>query len=140
MTSTQVSQRLFSLNEANALLPLVRVIMRDIVQLSRGILQTRERLDIIRRGDESNTMYHEEIMDIENKLEEECQRLQDYVLELVELGVEPKGLTEGLVDFPAMRNDEMVYLCWQYDEPEIEFWHSLSGGFVGRQPITTFET
>ncbi len=138
MTQTHVSQRLFTLDEANAALPLVRVIARDIVQLARSILHTQERLDMIRSGDDHDPMYHDEIVDIENQLDDDCQRLQIYVQELADLGVEPKGLEEGLVDFPALRNGEIVYLCWQYNEPEIQNWHSLTGGYVGRQPIRTF--
>ncbi len=138
MPQIQTSRRLFTLDEANATLPLVRVIMRDIVKLTQTVIQTRERLDMIHRGDDQDPIYRDEVVDIESKLDDDCNRLQGYVKELVELGVEPKGLSEGLVDFPAMRNGELVYLCWRFNEPEIGHWHSLKGGFVGRQPIGRF--
>lgn len=53
--------------------------------------------------------------------------------ELQGLGCELKGLEQGLVDFPALREGRTVYLCWQYNEPEITFWHEIDAGFAGRQ-------
>jgi len=50
-------------------------------------------------------------------------------------GCELKGVRQGLVDFPALRDGREVYLCWQYDEPEIAFWHEVDAGFAGRQPL-----
>ena len=72
----------------------------------------------------------------EQELERDTQRLREYVEELRELGVEPKGALEGLVDFPAMIDGRLVFLCWKFDESEILYWHDLDGGFSGRQPLT----
>jgi hypothetical protein len=41
----------------------------------------------------------------------------------------------GLVDFPSIRDGEEVYLCWQADEPRVEYWHEPDAGFAGRQPL-----
>lgn len=46
-----------------------------------------------------------------------------------------KGIEMGLVDFPSIRDDREVYLCWKVPEQEIRFWHDLDTGFAGRQPI-----
>ncbi len=54
-------------------------------------------------------------------------------------GIEIKGVEQGLVDFPAVRpNGEEVFLCWKIDEYDIEFWHTLNGGYRGRQHIDEF--
>jgi hypothetical protein len=50
-------------------------------------------------------------------------------------GVEVKDLERGLCDFPCWRNDRVVYLCWQYGEERIEWWHDVEAGFAGRQPL-----
>ena len=50
-----------------------------------------------------------------------------------ELGIELKDLDAGLVDFPAMRFDEPVYLCWKLGEPEVLYWHEMHEGFRGRK-------
>jgi hypothetical protein len=55
--------------------------------------------------------------------------------ELEQLEVVVRDLERGLVDFPAIREGEEVYLCWLEDESEIAFWHRPDGGFAGRQPL-----
>ena len=59
--------------------------------------------------------------------------------DIYSLGVEIKGIEQGLVDFPAVRqNGEEVFLCWKMDEDDIEFWHSIEDGFQGRHHINEF--
>ncbi len=48
---------------------------------------------------------------------------------------EEKDLELGLVDFPAQVGDEEIYLCWQYGEKEIGYFHRQTQGFSGRRPI-----
>lgn len=62
-------------------------------------------------------------------------RLNATVRRLVDMGVQLKDLDRGLVDFPAWRGDDEVLLCWQMGEDDIRYWHSLEGGFAGRQPL-----
>ena len=77
----------------------------------------------------------QELAEIEKDLERDTRRLQEYIAELRQLGVEPKG-PDGLVDFPSMMDGRVVYLCWKLGEPEILFWHEVEEGFAGRQPLT----
>jgi hypothetical protein len=46
-----------------------------------------------------------------------------------------RDLDRGLIDFPALRDGEEVYLCWIDGEPDIDFWHELDAGYAGRQPL-----
>ncbi len=56
--------------------------------------------------------------------------------ELHEIGIEVKNPRRGLIDFPSLRGDRVVYLCWQEgDGDKIEWWHEIDAGFAGRQPI-----
>lgn len=126
----------FTVHEANAMLPLVRAIVSDLASLSQEVSERRERLSLLlggRQGD-SHDPYHEELVQIEEELENDSRRLQEYVGELRQLGVEPKA--SGLVDFPAVLDGRKVYLCWQLGEPEVLYWHELDAGFRGRQPLT----
>ena len=130
--------KVFTVEEANARLPLVRAIVADMVKLSREVLDRRDRLNELsdgRSGDPSD-VYQAELDQVQQKLEKDSERLQEFVDELLELGVEPKGAAEGLVDFPAMMDGRLVYLCWKFDEPEVLFWHDLETGVAGRQPLT----
>ncbi|QDU93871.1 DUF2203 domain-containing protein [Lignipirellula cremea] len=129
--------RLFTVDEANATLPLVRAITFDLMQMSRDVIERRERLDSIkaaRRG-ESGEFYDDELAHVEGELERDGEKLAEYVDELRQIGVEPKGLPDGLVDFPSLMDDRVVFLCWKYGEPEVLHWHDIDSGFGGRQPL-----
>ncbi|HEY7398987.1 MAG TPA: DUF2203 domain-containing protein [Gaiellaceae bacterium] len=54
---------------------------------------------------------------------------------LESLGVIVKDADLGLLDFPALRGDEPVLLCWHVGEPAVGFWHGYQDGFAGRKPI-----
>jgi hypothetical protein len=131
------SRKFFTIDEANATLPLVRAIVRDLSELSRDVIERRERLALLKSDrDEATDMYSEELVQIEDELEKDGQRLREYVEELLKLGVEPKNGPEGLIDFPTMMDGRPAYLCWKLSEPEVLFWHELEAGFAGRQPLT----
>lgn len=51
------------------------------------------------------------------------------------MGCLVKDLEQGLVDFYSLRDDEPVFLCWQFGEPAVTHWHPLDGGYAARQPI-----
>jgi hypothetical protein len=136
-------KRLFTVDEANAMLPLVRAICTDLAQLSRDVIERRERLASLRRvreaqgrTDKRSDLYSEEVAQIEEELELDSQRLNDYVEELRRLGVEPKNGLDGLVDFPSLMDGRVVFLCWRLSEPEVLFWHEIEAGFAGRHPLT----
>ena len=134
------NKKIFTVEEANHMLPLVRVIVTDIVAQFRDVHDRKERLSRIRRpasatGRESENVYSEEVAQIEEELEKDVGRLQEYVEELQSLGVEFKDFVKGLVDFPAKIDGREAYLCWQLGEPEVAFWHELDSGFQGRQSL-----
>ena len=124
--SDSKSGRVFSLQEANAMLPLVRTIVKDIVDLADRIIRTRQRVSFINAfRDEQATgfeRYQEETEAISDSLSEDEQRLADCISELQALGIEVNELTEGLVDFPAQRNGERVYFSWRHGEQCIKHW------------------
>jgi hypothetical protein len=130
-------RRLFTLEQANAALPLVRAIAGDLALLSREVIERRERLAQLRGGRELKSYgpYSEELAQVELDLERDSQRLQEYVEELRDLGVEPKNGPEGLIDFPCEMDGRLVWLCWKLGEPEVLYWHELDAGFAGRQPL-----
>jgi hypothetical protein len=55
--------------------------------------------------------------------------------EVEELGVAVRDLDVGLLDFPAERYGERVFLCWKYGEPEVAYWHRPEEGFGGRRAL-----
>ena len=130
--------RLFTIEQANATLPLVRAITTDLASLAKDVVERRHRLAMLTSGRDlkPGDPYSDELAQMEADLERDASRLQGYVDELRELGVEPKGAVEGLVDFPCMMDGRLVLLCWRLGEPEVLFWHDLESGFAGRQSLT----
>ena len=129
--------RLFTIEQANAMLPLVRAITADLASLARDVVERRHRLALLTAGRDlkKSDPYSEELAQIEKDLQLDGQRLAEYMNELKELGVEPKGAVDGLVDFPAEMDGRIVFLCWKLGEPEVLHWHDLEGGFAGRQSL-----
>lgn len=136
MSSAFEPARLFTLEQANRMLPLVRRIVEDIVQ---DYARWREQvgvLEVIAAGRRGDSPPNEA-----EKVEQDAQRLaadiERYVTELRELGVDFKGFDQGLVDFPAEIDGRRVYLCWKLGEDSVEHWHEVDAGFAGRHRLVT---
>lgn len=63
------------------------------------------------------------------------ERLDKLVHRIQDLGVHIKDLSVGLMDFPALREEREVYLCWRFGEERVEYWHEIESGFAGRRRI-----
>ncbi len=78
---------------------------------------------------------HARVIDVRSRLSDARSRLGRLVEEVESTGCLIKDLGQGLIDFPAIRNGEEVFLCWKLGEPGIAYWHGLEEGFRGRRPI-----
>jgi hypothetical protein len=139
MTHKHAKRReFFSIEEANAMLPLIRAIVADLTELSRDVNDRRRRLSFLLAGRNPNDhdLYHEELVQIEQELEKDTRRLHDYREELRALGVESENGPEGFVDFPAFSDGRKICLCWKLGEDEVLFWHDPDGGCTQRQNLT----
>ncbi len=76
-----------------------------------------------------------ELARVEAEIGEEAKGVARCVNEIHGLGAQVKDADEGLVDFPALRGEEEVLLCWKVGEDAVEFWHGLEEGFAGRRPL-----
>ena len=137
MNADDAARRLFTVEEANQRLPLVRAIVQDIVDLFQDLQQRRERIASVKQlrgqGTSSSRFHSEETDQVEEEIQRDEEKLAEFVRELHELGIEFKDPILGLVDFPAQMDDRVVHLCWKLGEPEVQFWHELDAGFSGRQ-------
>lgn len=126
--------RIFELDEAERMLPLVRSIVKGMVDDHVERRRVLERLDALdsEAGDPTERQVRRGLRREADALTE---KLVEAAGELTELGVELKGLDPGLVDFPALKDGEIVYLCWRCGEDRIAFWHPLETGFAGRRPV-----
>ena len=125
--------RYFTLPEANEMLDNIRPLVDELQEIRQVILKNQpEAWPAIEKsaGNGGNRALSNMVKDFE-KLDMLVHQIQD-------LGVLIKDINLGLLDFPALKDGREVYLCWQYGEGDIAFWHEVETGFAGRQPIETF--
>ena len=73
-----------------------------------------------------------------SKLVKSFDRLDALIHNIQDMGVLIKDINTGLIDFPALKDEREVYLCWRHGEGDIAFWHEIEDGFGGRQSIDYF--
>jgi len=124
--------KLFTIEEANDLLPTIRPKLKKIRARYNKIAAFREPVKAAARAAEfggggmKNASFYVKSLYEVGKL----------TTELHNLGIELKDYSRGLIDFPSLRDGRVVLLCWQLGEgDEIEWWHEIEGGFAGRQPL-----
>jgi hypothetical protein len=128
-------KRMFTPAQANAMLPLLRSILRDVTTLAHEMHDRQEHLQNTKGGAAVTPAHREEMVQIEAEFERGRQRMHDYLEELENLGIELKDPFTGLIDFRAQIDGREVYLCWRMDETEVGHWHELDTGFAGRQKL-----
>ena len=124
--------KFFTVDEANRTLPLVRRIVGDIVSTHQRLLAL---VDEYRGYDQNAKVSRARRRQLEEEMRELTDRVNGFVAELEELGAEPKGFEEGLVDFHGMLDGRAVLLCWKLGEESVEWWHELDTGYRGRQRL-----
>lgn len=134
MSSGGEQMRLFSLDEARALLPALRDQLLDMQQQKQKLDQLRGRLRSLSPVMRSNG-HSEEAADLDRDIRKRIEALREQLEELMARGILVKDLDEGIIDFPHRRDGEIVLLCWKLDEPDIRYWHDFESGFNGRRPL-----
>ena len=126
----------FTREEAEALLPQISVVLREIQVKRMSILQTEEELDALRLQVAGNGYHlHERMLNLQRELSHHAHSLRKLLDELAGFGCVLKDPERGLIDFLSLRNGKEIYLCWYLGEERINFWHNLDAGFAGRQPL-----
>ena len=123
----------FTLHEANKALEIIRPLMDEVQAIRQKILANQpEAWPAIEKsaGNGGNKALSNMVQDFE-KLDALIHQIQD-------AGAQIKDINTGLLDFSALRDEREVYLCWQYGEGDIAFWHEVDAGYAGRQPIESF--
>ena len=124
--------KIFTLEEANALLPTVRGILlriqrchRKIYRYGEGAKLAADAAELGGGGIPEGVLYASLLVE-----------LTGLIGELEALGVQIKDFDRGLVDFPSLREGRVVLPCWQVGEGDsVEWWHDIDAGFAGRTPL-----
>ena len=122
----------FSVSDANEILPLVIKKFYYAKKAKAEVMKMEQQLT----SEMTSTTSLEEYTIIKRKLNSSITKFYQSIEDLENTGVSLKGLDEGLLDFPAKRFDEEIWLCWKEGETEIKFWHEKDTGFMGRKPIS----
>jgi hypothetical protein len=123
----------FTLQQANEALKTIRPLMQEVQAIRNKILEKQpEAWHAIEKsvGNGGNRSLSSMVQDFE--------KLDGLVHRILDMGVQIKDINLGLLDFSALKDGREVYLCWQYGEGDIAYWHETDAGFAGRQPIDTF--
>ncbi|MCU0238224.1 MAG: DUF2203 domain-containing protein [Pyrinomonadaceae bacterium] len=123
--------KLFTIEEANLLLQTVQPKLIELQNLYKKIVEfkpfskTVSAISTLNSGTIGGSIYVKQII-----------RLSEITNELNNLGVQIKDFSIGLIDFPCLRENRIILLCWKIGEGnEIEWWHEIEDGFKGRQRL-----
>ena len=119
----------YTRDEARALLPRIRRWLKDLSESRHQLEEYDQRLARLLAegrdaGGESVNQWVKTLADVQKTLREFHQR-----------EIQIKDLDRGLIDFPAIIGGKEVFLCWEQDEEDIEFWHDLESGYGGRERL-----
>ena len=121
--------RHYTLDEANAALGWVEETIASLRTAREGLSDEEAREALAEAGPQNGGGSPGRVVS------EAFLQLRDALARLQEAEVVLRDLDRGLVDFPAIRDDREVYLCWLEGEDEIRYWHDLEAGFAGREPL-----
>ena len=119
----------YTREEARALLPQVRLWLKQLNGLRHDLERYDKRLGSLRSSG------HDLGGDTVNQWIRGLAELQAVLGEFQKREIQIKDLERGLVDFPAIIGGKEVFLCWEQDEDDIEFWHDLDTGYSGRERL-----
>jgi hypothetical protein len=132
-----VSDRLFTVAEANEALETIRPLAEEMVRRRRAILAAEEQragIALTAAGNGAG-LNPRQVTALDTLVRQEREALARCVSQIQAAGVQVKDLDSGLVDFPARRGEEEILLCWRVGEPEVGWWHGVEEGFAGRKPL-----
>ena len=122
--------RVFSLFEANQLIPQLQSHLTTVQERKEVLLQTREE---VRKA--SANADHGGGTTVGSHYVKSLQDISTNLRTIHELGVVVKDIDLGLCDFPHVRDGRIVYLCWKLGEKEIRWWHEITTGYKDRCPL-----
>jgi len=139
-----VKTKLFTVEEANSLLPQVRQVLGGL-RMRRARIQQLERdkaveeLSWLQPDGSVSAKAKQGLARIEKEQKEEIAAFEQSLEQMNRIGAQLKDLDDGLVDFFTSREEELVCLCWKDGEDRIRYWHDLESGFAGRRPLEDLE-
>lgn len=127
--------RYFTLDEARATLPTIRELVQRLRDLKGRFDQLQALLGSAEIASRGNGHLGAATSDGRTELAQLAREANDAVQEITDTGCQVKDIDTGLIDWPSIRDDHEVYLCWRFGESDILYWHEIADGFAGRQSL-----
>ncbi|MFN3190960.1 MAG: DUF2203 domain-containing protein [Aureliella sp.] len=131
-------EKSFTVDEANAMLPLVRSIVSDIQEVFQRVTMRRTDLHRLLRSksrSSSREMYDDEMAESRADLQEEFEIVWKYREELESLGLVLRQPEEGVVEFPFELGGRSCFLCWEPGQEKIASWREADSHHSTRHPL-----
>jgi hypothetical protein len=127
-------RRLFTIDEAR---DLVKEIAPEVERLLGVFQDIRAAIEEAsqRSGHALDSPELGALLESEKKVPAMFRDVRESLRQIQSRGCMVNGPEAGLVDFPCLYNNEVVYLCWKFGEPGIAHWHKVAEGFAGRRPL-----
>ncbi len=133
-----MSDRTFTLDEAQALLPVLESLLRTAMNAKKLMEQVEAEQQALAHRLFLNGGTYLDVVPLARRKAERMraeQRAKDALADIDSIGVQVKDLNIGLLDFPCQVDGRIVLLCWKLGEKSITHWHGTEEGFAGRKPI-----
>ena len=132
-----MKRKFFSLQEATGLLPWLESKFQEMDPIRESLAKTEERVAGMVRKSRSNGGTSLDTKMAEARREEEELRAQGgkIIEKINNRGIIVRDINMGLVDFPSVRGQEEVFLCWVRGEKSIDWWHGTNEGYGSRKPL-----
>ncbi|MEX2010781.1 MAG: DUF2203 domain-containing protein [Chloroflexota bacterium] len=140
--------RFYDLDDANARLPELREILgalgdqrAELIRLRDQVLERQEAVEAgagraaETSGESAEVASDDELRLIRLRMQGVIDQMQAGVARIDALGIALRDIESGLIDFPALVSGRQVCLCWRLGEGDVEWWHEMTSGFSGRQPL-----
>ena len=129
--------RVFTIKEANRILPVVSQTIVEIRAKALAIVQLQDRIGVLVLigGEHDRSPEHAELETRQGELQGLVAEYNAKLEELQKIGCVLKDLNAGLVDFYGRKRNRLVFLCWKLGEKRISYWHEIEAGYSGRRPI-----
>ena len=121
----------FTLDEANSIIPSLAEKFRKLNMLRQEYVVAQTRLGDIQLTSDKGI----DDAGLRAVSEQLAWQIDQGVEEILDRGIIVRDVSRGLVDFPSLRDNQDIYLCWIGGEEQIEYWHETDRGFSHRQPI-----
>jgi hypothetical protein len=133
-----MSDRTFTLDEAQSLLPVLESLLRTAIHSKKLMDEVEAELQALSHRIFLNGGTHVDVIPLARRKAERAkaeQHAKDALAEIDSIGVQVKDLDIGLLDFPCLVDGKIILLCWKLGEQSITHWHGTTEGFAGRKPV-----